>query len=231
MVRAAAGKELAARAVVIVVAARAVAVRAAGAMAVAVWAVVKAVVGEGGGEDLRRGLVDALLVRELDDVVRRVGVLRLQHLGDLVAQVLVGQLQLLLRLDVDPRRVPLVGAGHDDLLRLVGGLGHRGRSHRGLGHRRLLRTLWRHADAPRSALASPETTVGLLFGRGGAIISGRYSGYRCSHLVEEDFHISQRAPPRETTAGRTDTPGSACACGALPCTRGCTGGAVPTWPA
>ena len=172
MVRAAAGKELAARAVVIVVAARAVAVRAAGAMAVAVWAVVKAVVGEGGGEDLRRGLVDALLVRELDDVVRRVGVLRLQHLGDLVAQVLVGQLQLLLRLDVDPRRVPLVGAGHDDLLRLVGGLGHRGRSHRGLGHRRLLRTLWRHADAPRSALASPETTVGLLFGRGG-IISGR----------------------------------------------------------
>ena len=167
MVRAAAGKELAARAVVIVVAARAVAVRAAGAMAVAVWAVVKAVVGEGGGEDLRRGLVDALLVRELDDVVRRVGVLRLQHLGDLVAQVLVGQLQLLLRLDVDPRRVPLVGAGHDDLLRLVGGLGHRGRSHRGLGHRRLLRTLWRHADAPRSALASPETTVGLLFGRGG----------------------------------------------------------------
>ena len=115
--------------------------------------------GEGGGEDLRRGLVHALLVRELDDVVRRVGVLRLQHLGDLVAQVLVGQLQLLLRLDVDPRRVPLVGAGHDDLLRLVGGLGHRGRSHRGLGHRRLLRTLWRHADAPRSALASPETSL------------------------------------------------------------------------
>ena len=44
--------------------------------------------------DLRRGLVHALLVRELDDVVRRVGVLRLQHLGDLVAQVLLGQLQL-----------------------------------------------------------------------------------------------------------------------------------------
>jgi hypothetical protein len=102
---------------------------------------------EGGCEDLRRGLVDALLVRELDDIVRRVGVLRLKHLGDLVAQVLLGQLQLLLRLDEDPRCVPLVRAGHDDLLRLVGGLGHRGRGHRGLGHRRLLRALWRH-DAP-----------------------------------------------------------------------------------
>ena len=113
---------------------------------------------EGGCEDLRRGLVDALLVRELDDIVRRVGVLRLKHLGDLVAQVLLGQLQLLLRLDEDPRCVPLVRAGHDDLLRLVGGLGHRGRGHRGLGHRRLLRALWRH-DAPRAAAVSAPRNV------------------------------------------------------------------------